>query len=185
MRRLLGILFAILLPTLVIGAIALSTYRTGLPEMAQATLDHYVSYQRYAGHPVTVAGVTPASHPTHFTASLSGLTFGDGIYYQVSAALEATAPAPPTATPSTEWANLTAITSAVGPIPMTNPQGQRQMPYPPEQIWCIRLQPDGGGPPSLVLLALHQDLYNASWAVHELPPATAAQTLAEVGCAAQ
>jgi hypothetical protein len=178
MRRLFGILIALAVPMVMVSAVALAAYRPGLPEMAQATLNRYVTRLQQLGRPATVLEMRAAGYPRSFTAALSGPTFGDGIYYGVSY-VDANTPGPwpPTVTAST------AFTYTPGFSPATGFSGQRPLPYPPEEIWCVRLQPDEGGAPEVVLVALHQDLYNASWAVHELPPTSVAQTLALVGCA--
>jgi hypothetical protein len=54
------------------------------------------------------------------------------------------------------------------------------LPYPPEDLWCVRLKSADPTIPKVVLLALHQDMYTARWAVHE--PVDADAVLAAVGC---
>jgi hypothetical protein len=81
MRRAFGIFIALIIPMLVIGLIALTTYRPGPPEMAQSTLDRYLAHLRQAGHPAKVLTTRPANYPLRFTAALSGPAFGESSYY--------------------------------------------------------------------------------------------------------
>ena len=68
------------------------------------------------------------------------------------------------------------ITSVTGYDGSLSPQ--RPLPYPPAEVWCVRLQPE-----ATVLVALHGDMYVDVWVVHELLPGTAAQTPALIGSA--
>ena len=167
-----------------LGAVALATFRPGLPDMGQATLNRYLVHLRQVGRPATLLEMRFAGNPRSFTRALSGPTFGDGVYYGVSytdAGAVVNANAPRAA--ATSVLDGMSVTYTSGIEPVASYGSQRPMPYPPEEIWCVRLQPEAGGAPEAVLLARHEDLYNGSWAVHELPPETGAQTLAQVGCA--
>jgi hypothetical protein len=58
--------------------------------------------------------------------------------------------------------------------------GQKPLPYPPNDLWCVQLKSTDPAAPPLVVLALHQDMYNADWVMHEVTdPET---VLAAVGC---
>ena len=58
--------------------------------------------------------------------------------------------------------------------------GQKPLPYPPNDLWCVQLKSADSTAPQVVLLALHQDIYNADWVMHEVTdPAT---VLPAVGC---
>jgi hypothetical protein len=58
--------------------------------------------------------------------------------------------------------------------------GQKPLPYPPNDLWCVNLKSADPAAPPLVVLALHQDMYNADWVMHEVTdPET---VLATVGC---
>ena len=54
------------------------------------------------------------------------------------------------------------------------------LPYPPEDLWCVRLKSIDPAVPQVVLIALHQDMYTAHWTVHE--PIDVEAVLAAVGC---
>ncbi len=183
MRRLFGILIALTVPTLVVGALALATYHPGPPDAAQERLNRYLSYLQKTGRPATLVAVRPATYPRSFTADLSGPTFGSGAYFLVS---DSDAPV---VTLSGYWTDPMSITSTVGLTPVALSGGYgKPLTYPPEEAWCVRLQPGAAsGPegipaPATVLLALHDDLYVSSWVVHELPAETAAETMGKVGC---
>jgi len=56
----------------------------------------------------------------------------------------------------------------------------RPLPYPPEDLWCVRLKSADPTVPRVLLIAFHKDIYTASWVVHE--PNDVAAVLATVGC---
>jgi hypothetical protein len=174
MRRLLGIFIALAVPLLVVGGVALATYKPGLPDMAQRVLNQYLADQRH-GAPPKVVEIRLAAHPHAFTANLSGPTYGQGYYFGVThdQDLPVTVPSPLTSAVITYSNGITSVMSYDGSI-----SPQRSLPYPPAEVWCVRLQPE-----AMVLVALHGDLYVDVWVVHELTPNTAAQTLALIGCA--
>ncbi len=183
MRRLFGIVIALAVPTLVVGALALATYHPGPPDAAQEMLNRYLNYLQKTGRPAALVAVRPATYPRSFTADLSGPTFGSGAYFAVSANDA------PVVTLSGYWTSPMSITSTVSLTPVAVSGGYgKPLVYPPDEAWCVQLKPGaasgslGVPAPESVLLALHNDLYVASWVVHELPAATAAQTMARVGC---
>ncbi len=183
MRRLFGILIALAVPMLVVGALALATYHPGPPDAAQEMLNRYLSYLQKTGRPAALVAVRPATYPRSFTADLSGPTFGSGAYFTVSANDA------PVVTLSGYWTSPMSITSTVGLTPVALSRGYgKPLTYPPEEAWCVQLRPGAASGPSgvpapeLVLLALHDDLYVSAWVVHELPAATAAKTVEVVGC---
>ena len=184
MRRAVGICIAFIIPVTVIGLAALTTNKPGPPEMAQATLNRYLAHLRQAGHPANVLTTRPASYPFRFTAPLSGPVFGDSSYYNVLS-LES-GWLPPVPTLNSLWAGP-AITYSLGISPVLNSgyDNGHLLPYPPEEIWCVHFQLEDMTAPAVTVLLAHypKGLYGDSWTMHELPPATAAQTLALVGCA--
>jgi len=54
------------------------------------------------------------------------------------------------------------------------------LPYPPEDVWCVRLKSADPTVPKVVLIALHNDAYGARWVVHE--PTNTEAVLATIGC---
>ena len=58
--------------------------------------------------------------------------------------------------------------------------GQKPLPYPPNELWCVKLKSTDVAAPPVVVLALHQDIFNADWVMHEVSdPET---VLPAVGC---
>ncbi len=174
MRRFLGIFIALAVPLMVVGGVALATYTPGLPDMAQRALDQYLTDQWHRAAS-TVVEAHQAAYPHAFTADLSGPTYGPAYYFGVTHAqdMPVTALSPLVGTIITYGNGITSVMGYDGSI-----SSQRPLPYPPAEIWCVRLQPE-----ATVLVALHEDLYVDVWVVHELLPDTAAQTLALIGCA--
>jgi hypothetical protein len=56
----------------------------------------------------------------------------------------------------------------------------RWLPYPPEDVWCVRVKSSDPTVPKVLLIVFHKDIYTASWVVHE--PIDPEVTLAAVGC---
>jgi hypothetical protein len=77
------------------------------------------------------------------------------------------------------------ITSSLGVLSAQS-SGQVPLPYPPEDLWCVLMNPAAAAPKS-VFLALHGDIFVDAWVVHELPPNVSRDALADdwakVGCA--
>ncbi len=57
---------------------------------------------------------------------------------------------------------------------------ERPLPYPPEDLWCIKLKSADPTIPKIVLIAFHKDIYTASWVVHE--PVDVETVLSVVDC---
>jgi hypothetical protein len=61
-----------------------------------------------------------------------------------------------------------------------NYPGVKPLPYPPNDLWCVKLKSADPTVPQVVVMALHQDIYNADWVMHEVTdPET---VLVAVGC---
>ena len=86
--------------------------------------------------------------------------------------------------PATPWPIQKQYTTTWGEV-MTYTASQyawdaRPLPYPPEDVWCVRLKSADPTVPKVLLIAFHKDIYTASWVVHE--PNDVAAVLAAVGC---
>ena len=46
--------------------------------------------------------------------------------------------------------------------------GYKPMPYPPNDLWCVKVISADPKAPQAIVVALHQDIYNADWVVHEM-----------------
>jgi hypothetical protein len=142
-----GVLLALVLIAIVV-AIVLPD-RRGIPSGTQSALEAYLSYASSTRSQIlTVDQVRKAAYPGRLNSSMSYDSLGDSAYYRTSISYTHDAPA--------------------GPMPL---------PYPPEQVWCalVVLGPGGATGDSqaargVVFVALHQDIYNADWVVHEAAP---------------
>jgi hypothetical protein len=74
----------------------------------------------------------------------------------------------------TTWNDRMAVVAATRSAAqaVTNPPGEslRPLPYPPRDAWCVELRRSALEEHDWVVVALHADLYNADWVVHELAP---------------
>jgi hypothetical protein len=99
---------------------------------------------------VTIAQTVQARLPQNFQAEMSEASYGNTPYYV-----------------TTHRAN-------------PDYPGQKPLPYPPNDLWCVKLKSADPAAPSVVVLALHQDIFNADWVMHEVnDPET---VLPAVGC---
>ena len=101
-----------------------------------------------------------ASKPWNLSADTSKATFGESVYYQTDYRYGVELPDQDT----------------LGLIAGNPPNGSLMpLPYSPEKAWCVFVEsrissdnsPDGEETISLVLIGLHQDLYNADIILHE------------------
>lgn len=157
----------------VVVAIGFAELEPGLSQEAQRELDLYLKHQlgRTGSLPV-VKQISPASRPRHFTSAMSGPSYGDSPYYR-----------------TTNHYQEPAIPSLTAPdatsIHFFSESG-RPLPFPPERLWCALLDPGDLVARRLVFVALHQDLYNADWIVHEAQAGASSADLASaldrLGC---
>lgn len=168
----LGIPISILIAVLVVAI--LGDFQPGLPRDAQAELDRYLLYQQgKSGVRPAVRRIVPAIWPGRFTAALSGASYGDSAYYQTTNRY----PEPIKPLRDTRGATSIHFFSESG----------RPLPFPPERLWCVIADPGSLQARRLLFVALHQDLYNADWLVHEPPPSASDAELSAaidaLGCA--
>jgi hypothetical protein len=109
----------------------------GLPFDTQARLDQYLADQFWPGA-LRVQSVARAHKPWRFTGEMTSGAFGDSVHFQT-----------------------TQYSDTLGALR-----------FPPDQVWCVLLERKGvtveETPPSMVVFAaLHMDMYNADWIVHE------------------
>ena len=145
-----------------------------LPDNAQTALDKFLRY-RNSLQPAMVEQSVRATLPSQFTREMSGGSFSDSNFYRTTIdyrdVLNMNLPNLATATPG--------LTSA------TFWRGSTPLPFPPEDVWCIRLKEDATTG-QIIFVALHHSLYNADWLVHEsyVEPDSAEMKniLAAIGC---
>ena len=104
----------------------------------------------FVDHGVTIQQYVQARLPQNFQAEMSKASYGNTPYYITTYRAN---PAYP---------------------------GQKPLPYPPNDVWCVRLKSANVTAPQMVIMALHQDIFNADWVMHEVIDPEAAA--AAVGC---
>ena len=124
----------------------------------QTALSEYAAYlYRTRSTLVKVIQVVPAARPDKFTSEMSGPVLGNNPYYRVDQVF-------------TEEYRAKS--------------GQRALPYPPQDLSCVLLGAKESS--SVIFVALHQDLYNAQWLVHESrdlwPSDALLAQMEQVGC---
>lgn len=176
MNRLLKVFLALSLPVFAVLLLLLNT-RSAQSDLRQQAVLSYVALRRTTlSQPLTIGQYVWASMPQNFRAEMGGETFGNSLYYQMAHSY--LQPEPSTVTPSP----TATVLGALSPFSMTIGAylSGRSLPYPPTDLWCVQLHSPDPAAPQVVLAALHQDIYNAEWVVHEVTdPET---VLATVGC---
>jgi hypothetical protein len=109
----------------------------GLPFDSRSRLDEYLADQFWPGA-MAVQSVARAHKPWRFTEEMTSGAFGDTVHFQT-----------------------TNYSDTLGALR-----------FPPDEVWCVLLESKGitveeAPPSSVVFLALHMDMYNAEWIVHE------------------
>jgi len=168
------------LPTLLMIAAMLVLGKGATPTW-RVKLDAYVALKnKAASSAVEVQQVPYASQPWNFTAAMATAAYGDSILFPAGihqakaitdTILSWQAPASETLT---SWSGVPLI-------------------YPPDDLFCVLLHKRnaanvqaGERPLAVLYLALHRDLYNAEWVLHEspepIPSPALAGALRAVGC---
>jgi hypothetical protein len=128
----------------------------------RAALNLYIAYKTSPpASLITLERAVQAGQPWRFRADMSGATYGDCYYFDVSYCdtIKQALPDPP-------------------------------LPFPPEDLWCALLQSTASDRVDrwVVYIARHEDLYNAGWIVHESPRSLSdsrlSDDLASIGCSA-
>jgi hypothetical protein len=155
----LSLTFAVLL-LIALLVFPLTTYLAEPPAWREQ-LDRYLAFQAASQSvQMTVLATSHASEPWQFTTDLGGNTIADSSFFATDLRY-----------------------SSEG-------QGVNIMPYPAAGVWCVLLRREGSstrGRRQVVFLAMHENLYNADWIVHEgawepFSPQFVAG-LARIGCA--
>lgn len=160
-----------LLLVLAVTLVAVAVAERSLPPAWRAELDRYLAYKSgVLSTDVQVLRVARASRPWQFGADgsrprdLSRVVLGDRAYFQVDRSYSG-----------------------------DERYGFQPLPFPPQEVYCVLLRHGTGAGGlstevgyAVVFVALHQDLYNAAWVVHEGPPdpfaPALAASLSRIGC---
>jgi 4-amino-4-deoxy-L-arabinose transferase-like glycosyltransferase len=171
MNRLLKVILALSLPIVAVVILLLNT-RSGEPDLRQQAVLSYVFFRRtILTQPLTVRQYLWASMPQNFHAKMSGDSYGNARYYQTAHRFGQTAQPHPTFP----------LTATLPPtLTWSGYLSGMPIPYPPTDLWCVELSSPDPAAPQVVLVALHQDIYNAEWIVHAVTDPAA--VLPIVGC---
>ena len=154
MKRMLPTMFLVLVAALVVLIIIVAT-RGSSPR--DAALSRYLTYFNPIAQGVRVASFVHATHPTKFTAEMSGPVVGSSSFYRTDVRYSGDA----------------------------NGSGLRPLPYPSSDVSCALLT-GSTNKQWIVFVVLHEDMYNADWLVHEArtswPNDELRATLDAIGC---
>jgi hypothetical protein len=150
------------------------------PPVGQDELDRFLQFKSASASGKYEVQVTvKASKPWNFSADMSKVTFGESMYYQTAF----------------RYGEETPDQDTLAIHPGEPPSGGLSpLPFPPEKLWCVFFENNINSENSLpaeetttlVLIALHQDLYNADIIIHEVAAGSQDQTIdkivASIGC---
>ena len=176
MKRPIIVILLVLIMMAAVGIIVARNLEEDLPPQAQAALDGYLTSENaVASHPAIVRQVVHAARPGRFDAAFSSASISASFYFRTSRGYRSAAIPNP----------LILTTSPLPSGASEGGRGGRALPFPPRDLWCVLLNQESGNG-RVVFLALHEDMYNADWIVHESAgapgDAALAARLAVVGC---
>jgi hypothetical protein len=178
MNHLLRVILVLSLAIVAVAALIISNNRANPRPAHQLAVEQYVAYRQAMNAPtLTIRQYVAARLPQNFHPEMSKQSFGYSIYYETGQKYQSRQAA----------VDVWPVTIAARPVAMTATTiltvtySGKPIPYPPNDLWCAQLSsPDPAATPTVVLAALHQDMYNAEWIVHEVTdPAT---VLPAIGC---
>jgi len=160
MKRITLLLIPILmLAVLVLAVGAEIPPEAGPPRGVQMRLEQYSS-SSLVNAGTRVSSVTQAKRPWNLTMELGWTVVGDSVYFQTDQ-----------------------------PLTWSRSDGQSPLPFPPKDVWCALMEGKGepAGLPSysVVLVALHMDMYSGDWILHQAPNeplSIVGEVLSALGC---
>lgn len=139
MNSLAKIGLAVLLPAVAVLAVLLVNNRPDQQDQRRQEVQTYLHCRSAAySQTLQIGEWVQARLPQNFHADMSRASFSDTPYYETDCRF--------------------------------NPDyaGYKPMPYPPNDLWCVKVISADPKAPKTVFVALHQDIYNADWVVHEV-----------------
>jgi hypothetical protein len=146
-------------------AIGLVAFESRRPLDWQSQVDKYIAYMdEVSSKPMKMLKAERARRPWDFSAEMSLAVYGDSGHYQTDYGYQ--------------QRNV----------------GAKPLPLPPQEVWCVLLEleqhgavdPTEEGAYRVVFPALHQDLHNADWVLHEgagdLTSQEFMESLSKIGC---
>jgi hypothetical protein len=169
-------IFLLIIPFTVIIVLGITFFMIGFdrPVEWQDDLNRYLQYKNAnASWEYEVLFTVEAGSPWNVNTEMSSLSFGESMHYQTDLGYGDDSSDPDT--PSTV---------------LEAPRNGHLMalPFPPEEVWCVLLGREDNLEPhqltdeavELILVALHQDLYNADYIIHEIAGGSDAKRFSEV-----
>ena len=177
MNHLLRVVLVLCLAAIGVAALLISYDRANPYPAYESVVQEYVAYRRSTTMPsLTIKQVVQARLPQSFRSDMSKLSFGDATYYTTDRHYRPY----PTVDALSSYFTTTRATTADAKLFPIGSGGGRPLPYPPNDVWCAQLSSPDPTAPTVVVAALHQDIFNAEWIVHEVSdPET---VLAAIGC---
>ena len=173
MNHLFRVILVLCLATSAVAVLIISNNRANPRLSHEVALEEYVAYQRATTLPtLTIRQYAQARLPQNFRPEMNKASFGNSIYYRTYQRYNAH--------PDVSVWPLTLTATTVPTLTRWYGGPSKPMPYPPNDLWCAQLSSPDPAAPKVVVVGLHQDMYNAEWIVHEVTdPET---VLAAVGC---
>ena len=131
------------------------------PTTWQEEFDRYLNFINSTSSEVfTIHTIAKARQPWNFTPEMSQISIGESAYYQTDFYYD---------DKPSDYDNFPIVPAEI-------PDGSLiPLPYPPKELWCIFLETKKSSESNnsseetiFVVVALHQDLYNADFVIHEI-----------------
>ena len=168
------VLLTIPLLVVILLATTLLIINFNQPPDWQDELHRYLQYKNTSiSGKYMVVSTVKARKPWNFIAEMSLATFGESMYYQTEIHYSKE-------TPDLETDSTLSKEPSKGNL--------ISLPYPPAEVWCVLLERENQigndlpakGSQNIVLVGLHQDLYNTDYIIHEIPKSMQTTTSGEV-----
>jgi hypothetical protein len=136
---------------LILGVVIIAFDKINQPANWENLVDSYLTYKNTTRYnELSISKIDEAQKPWNFKSYMSALSYSDSINFQVDIRNDF-------------YQNG------------TDPSKYPPLPYPPNKLWCIRLNnrqtsinDDDTSLPNIIVVALHSDLYNADYVIHEM-----------------
>lgn len=155
MRRILALVVVVVFAVGLLAYLVITAREDKMPPMAREAVSEYLRARTApTGTAPVLLGAVRAHRPDRFDAAYSLAAFSNALYFRTSRGYA----------PELAGVPLPGLTPGPAEAPVDS--GLRALPYPPAEVWCLLLAQEGWGS-RVAYAALHQDLYNAQWVIHE------------------
>ncbi len=161
MNHLLRVVLVLSLPLIAIAILLTSSQQANPIPSYQMAANEYVSYRRATLPTLVIKQYIQARLPQNFRAEMSKTSFGHATYYGTQQRYNQQ--------PDVKaWSSTITETTTISLTGHGSSGSSMPIPYPPNDLWCAQLSSSDPNAPTVILIALHQDIYNAEWIVHEV-----------------